>query len=50
VVIDDVEKIRDAAKKNDTGAVQAAATPALRHDQHSNDLATQLGMTVCNKD
>ena len=50
VIIDDVEKIRDAAKKNDTAAVQAAARPALRHDQHSNDLATQLGMTVCNKD
>jgi hypothetical protein len=50
VIIADVEKIRDAAKKNDSAAVQAAATPALQHDQHANDLATQLGMTVCNKD
>jgi len=50
LIIDDVEKIRDAAKKNDAAAVQAAATPALRHDQHTNDLAAQLGMTVCNKD
>ena len=50
VIIADVEKIRDAAKQNDRAAVQAAARPALRHDQHSNDLATQLGMTVCNKD
>jgi hypothetical protein len=50
VIIDDVQKIRDAAKKNDTAAVQAAAGPALQHDQHANDLATQLGMTVCNKD
>ena len=50
VIIDDIQKIRDAAKKNDAGAVQAAATPALRHNEHSNDLATQLGMTVCNKD
>ncbi len=50
VIIDDIEKIRDAAKKNDAAAVQAAATPALRHNEHSNDLATQLGMTVCNKD
>ena len=49
-IIDDVQKIRDAAKKNDTAAVQAAAKPALQHDQHANDLATQLGMTVCNKD
>ena len=50
VIVDDVEKIRDAAKKNDATAVQAAATPALQHDRHANDLATQLGMTVCNKD
>jgi hypothetical protein len=50
VVIGDVEKIRDAARKNDTAAVQTAAKPALQHNQHSNDLATQLGMTVCNKD
>ena len=49
VIIDDVKKIRDAAKKNDGAAVQAAAAPALQHDQHSNDLASQLGMTVCNK-
>lgn len=50
VIIDDIEKIRDAAKKNDADAVQDAAEPALRHNEHSNDLATQLGMTVCNKD
>ena len=50
VIINDVEKIRDAAKKNDTAAIRAAAAPALQHDKHSNDLATQLGMTVCNKD
>jgi hypothetical protein len=50
VIVDDVEKIRDAAKKNDAAAVQAAATPALQHDRRANDLATQLGMTVCNKD
>lgn len=50
VIIADVEKIRDAAKKNDAPAVHAAAAPALRHDQRANDLATQLGMTVCSKD
>jgi hypothetical protein len=50
VIVNDVEKIRDAAKKGDTAAIRAAAAPALQHDQHSNDLATQLGMTVCNKD
>jgi hypothetical protein len=50
VIIGDVEKIRDAAKKGDTAAVQAAAAPALKHDQHANDLASQLGMKVCSKD
>jgi len=50
VIVADVERIRDAARKKDTEAVQAAATPALQHDQHANNLATQLGMTVCNKD
>jgi hypothetical protein len=50
VITDDVKKIRDAAKKNDGAAVQAAAAPALQHNQHANELATQLGMTVCSKD
>ena len=50
VIIGDVKKIRDEARKNDGAAVQAAAAPALQHDRHSNDLATQLGMTICSKD
>jgi hypothetical protein len=50
VIIDDVRKIRDKAKDNDTSAVEALAKPALQHDQHANELATQLGMTVCSKD
>jgi hypothetical protein len=50
VITDDVKMIRDEAKKNDAGAVQAAALPALRHNQHANELAAQLGMTVCSKD
>jgi hypothetical protein len=49
-IIGDIEKIRDAAKKNDSAAVKAAARPALQDDQHSNELASQLGMTVCSKD
>jgi hypothetical protein len=50
VIISDVEKIRDKAKENDTAAVQALARPALQHDQRANELARQLGMTVCSKD
>ena len=49
VSIADVKKIRDVAKANDRAAVAAAAQPALRHDKHANDLATQLGMSVCNQ-
>ena len=50
VIADDVKKIRDQAKKNDGAAVQAAAMPALQHNQQANELAAQLGMTVCSKD
>ena len=50
VIIADVEKIRDKARDNDTAAVQKLAQPALEHDQKANELATQLGMNVCNKD
>ena len=50
VIIDDVQKIRDKAKQNDRTGVQAAATPALEHNQHANVLAAQLGMKVCSKD
>jgi hypothetical protein len=50
VIIDDVKKIRDKAKDNDTAGVEALATPALQHDQHANELAKQLGLKVCSKD
>jgi hypothetical protein len=50
VIIDDVEKIRDKAKDNDQAGVQALAQPALEHNNRANELATQLGMKVCNKD
>ena len=49
VTIDDVKKIRAAAKKNDRRAVRSAAQPALRHDERANEIARQLGMTVCSK-
>ena len=50
LLIDDVKNIRDKAKSGDTAGVQTAAGPALEHNQHANDLASQLGMTVCSKD
>jgi hypothetical protein len=50
VIIDDVEKIRDKAKANDVEGVRALAQPALQHNARANELATRLGMTVCNKD
>jgi hypothetical protein len=50
VIIDDVAKIRDKAKANDTAGVQAQAQPALQHNERANKLATQLGMTVCSED
>jgi hypothetical protein len=50
LIVQDVKNIRDKAKNNDSAGVQAAAQPALKHDQHANELAAQLGMTVCSKD
>ena len=50
VIIDDVRTIRDKAKQNDSKAVRAAATPALQHNEHANELAAQLGMKACSKD
>jgi hypothetical protein len=49
VTIDDVRKIRDRAKAGDRAGVGAAAIRAQRHNQHANELAGQLGMTVCSK-
>ncbi len=49
VTIDDVRTIRDRAKAGDRAGVGAAATRAQRHNRHANELAGQLGMTVCSK-
>jgi len=45
----DLTTIRDKAKSNDIKGVQAVVPQATQHNQHSNQLATQLGMKVCNK-
>jgi hypothetical protein len=50
VLIGDIEKIGDAATANDSAAVRKIAAAALKHNQRANELAAQLGMTVCNKD
>lgn len=45
----DLKEIRDKAKTNDVKGVQAVVPQATRHNRASNQLATQLGMKVCNK-
>lgn len=47
---DDLREIRDKAKAGDTQGVQAVAPKATEHNAQSNQLATQLGMSVCNRD
>jgi hypothetical protein len=47
---DDLQEIRDKAKSNDMQGVQAVVPKATDHNAKSNALASQLGMSVCNKD
>jgi hypothetical protein len=47
---DDLQKIRDRAKAGDMQGVQAVVPVAQDHNAKSNDLASRLGMSVCNKD
>jgi hypothetical protein len=46
----DLQEIRDTAKSGDLQAVQAVLPKAREHNSQSNQLATQLGMSICNKD
>jgi hypothetical protein len=46
----DLQEIRDKAKSGDIAAVQAVVPKATDHNAKSNQLASQLGMSVCNKD
>ena len=46
----DLQEIRDKAKSGDVAAVQAVVPKATDHNSQSNQLATQLGMSVCNRD
>jgi hypothetical protein len=45
----DLAEIRDKAKANDRQGVQAVVPKANEHNERSNELATRLGMTVCNE-
>jgi hypothetical protein len=47
---DDVAHIRDAAKANDRRAVFNQAAKAQKRNTRANELATRLGLNVCNKD
>jgi hypothetical protein len=46
----DLKEIRDKANDNDMKGVQGVVPKATEHNSRANELATQLGMTVCNKD
>lgn len=46
----DLKEIRDKAKDKDLKGVQGVVPKATEHNSQANKLATQLGMTVCNKD
>jgi hypothetical protein len=47
---DDLQEIRDKAKAGSIQGVQAVVPKATDHNAKSNALASQLGMSVCNKD
>ena len=46
----DLQEIRDAAKTGNSQGVKAILPKATDHNSKSNALATELGMSVCNKD
>jgi hypothetical protein len=48
-LVDDLEEIRDEADKGSMQGVQKVVPKADEHNRRTNELATQLGMTVCNE-
>jgi len=46
----DAVQIRDRARANDAHGVSTVALAATRRNERSKQLATQLGMSVCNRD
>ena len=47
---DDLRQIGEKAKTGDMQGVRSIVPQASRHNSRSNALATQLGMSVCDKD
>jgi hypothetical protein len=47
---DDLQEIRDKAKAGNMDGVQDVVPKATDHNSKANALASQLGMSVCNKD
>ncbi len=47
---DDLQEIRDKAKAGSMPGVRAVVPKATDHNSKSNALASQLGMSVCNRD
>jgi hypothetical protein len=48
-LVGDLEEIRDQADKGSMQGVQKVVPQADQHNRRTNELATQLGMTVCNQ-
>ena len=47
---DDLQEIRDKAKADNMDGVRDVVPKATDHNSKANALASQLGMSVCNKD
>jgi hypothetical protein len=47
---DDLQEIRDQAKADNMDGVRDVVPKAADHNSKANALASQLGMSVCNKD
>jgi hypothetical protein len=46
----DAARIRDLARANDANGLRAFALAAMKRNERFQELATRLGMTVCNRD
>jgi hypothetical protein len=46
----DLKEVREKAKNNDLKGLRQIAAASQEHNSRANALATELGMSVCNKD